>query len=200
MKVSRSCHGIVKNEGEREMLRVKPITKKMEGFNLIKEVYTDAFPGREGEPISFLLANAKKGITKFEAHYDEEKFVGLSAVSSQGDFTYVQAIAVTPAGRGEGYGSQILSYIKETHPQNRIVLNLEVQDEGAKNAEQRKRRKEFYLKNGYVSTGIYAHIAGNDLETMVINGTCTAEELRRYLRKYYGFIISKLIKVKVWEE
>jgi len=182
------------------MLQVKPITRKMEDFSLIKEVYTNAFPGKEGEPISLLLGNAKKGTTKFEAYYDQKKFVGLSAVSTQGDFTYLQAIAVAPSGRSKGYGSQILSYIKETHPQNRIVLNLEVQDETAANAEQRKRRKGFYLKNGYVSTRIYAHIAGNDLETMVINGTCTAEELRRYFRKYYGFIISKLIKIKVWEE
>ena len=181
------------------MLQVKPITKKMNDFELIKELYTNAFPGREGEPMYLLLGNAKKGITKFEAYYDEEELVGLSAVSSQGDLTYVQAIAVAPVGRSKGYGSQILSYIKEAHPQNRIVLNLEVQDENATNAEQRKRRREFYLKNGYVSTGIYAHIAGNDLETMVINGTCTAEELREYFRKYYGFIISKLIKVKVWE-
>ena len=182
------------------MLQAKPITKKMEDFSLIKEVYTNAFPGREGEPISLLLGNAKKGITKFEAYYDEEEFVGLSAVSTQGDLSYVQAIAVVPEDRSKGYGSQILSYIKETHSQNRIVLNLEVQDENATNAEQRKRRREFYLKNGYVSTGINAHIAGNDLETMVINGTCTAEELRRYFRKYYGFIISKLIRIKVWEE
>ena len=182
------------------MLQVKPITKKMNDFELIKELYTNAFPGRGGEPMYLLLGNAKKGITKFEAYYDEEELVGLSAVSTQGDLAYLHAIAVVPAGRGEGYGSQILSYIKETHPQNRIVLNLEIQDENATNAEQRKRRRDFYLKNGYISTGIYAHIAGNELETMVINGTCTAEELRRYFRRYYGFIISKLIKIKVWEK
>ena len=182
------------------MLQAKPITKKTKDFNLIKELYTNAFPGREGEPMYLLLGNAKKGITKFEAYYDREKLVGLSAVATKGDLTYVQALAIAETSRSKGYGSQILSYLRETHSQNRMVLNLETQDEGAKNAEQRKRRKEFYLKNGYVSTGVYAHIAGNDLETMVINGTCTAEELRKYFRKYYGFIISKLIKIRVWEE
>ena len=59
--IEKSFHGFItklswncKNEGEREMLQVKPITKKMEDFNLIKEVYTEAFPGREGEPIFFI--------------------------------------------------------------------------------------------------------------------------------------------------
>ena len=181
------------------MLQAKPITKKMKDFRLIRELYTKTFPGREGEPLSLLLGNAKRGITKFEAYYDGAELVGLSAVTTQEDLTYIQAIAVAPAGRSKGYGSQMLSYIKETHPQNRIALNLEVQDENAKNAEQRKRRKEFYLKNGYVSAGINAHIAGNDLETMIINGTTTVEEMRRFFRKYYGFIISKLIKIRVWE-
>ena len=181
------------------MLQTRAVTKKMEDFHLIHDLYMTAFPPNEREPLSILLGRAKQGTAKFEAYYDEDIFVGLSSVTTQGDLSYVQYLAVVSTGRSKGYGGQILSHIKETHPQNRIFLNMEVEDETAENSEQRKKRRAFYLKNGYVPTGINMSIAGNVLEVVIINGTCTAEEVKKFFRRYFGFIITKWLRIKVWE-
>ena len=182
------------------MLQTKNITKKMEDFHLINDLYLAAFPRQEREPMSMLLSRAKKGVAKFEAYYDDGIFVGLSSVSTQGDLSYVQYLAVVSTEQSKGYGGQILSHIKEIHLQNRIFLNMEIEDETAENAQQRKKRRAFYLKNGYVPTGLNMIIAGSKLELVIQNGTCTADEIRRFFRKYFGFLLYKyFLRIKVWE-
>ena len=181
------------------MLQTKQVTKKMDDFQLVHDLYMTAFPPKEREPLSILLGRAKQGAARFEAYYDDGVFVGLSSVTTQGDLSYVQYLAVVAAGRSKGYGGQILSHIKDTHPHNRIFLNMEVEDETADNAEQRKKRRAFYLKNGYAPTGLNMSIAGNMLEVVILNGTCTGDEVYKFFRKYFGFIITKWLRVKVWE-
>ena len=182
------------------MLQIKNITKKMEDFQLINDLYLSAFPRREREPLSLLLYRAKKGSSKFEAYYDDGVFVGFSSVLTRGDLSYIQYLAVVSTERSKGYGGQILLHIKEAHQQKRIFLNMEAEDETAKNAKQRQKRRSFYYKNDYVTTGLNAEIAKTKFELMIINGTCTAEEVRLFFRKYFGPLTSTFIlRIKVWE-
>ena len=182
------------------MLHAQPVTKKMADFHLIKDLYQTAFPPREREPLSMLLSRAKQGTAQFNAYYDGDTFVGFSSAATQKDLTYVQYLAVAATGRSKGYGGQILQLIKEAHPQNRIFLNLELEDDTAKNAEQRKKRRVFYLRNGYTPADFNIMIGGNALELMTINGTCTADEVQAFFRKYYGFIIFKWLRIKLWSD
>ena len=55
--------------------------------------------------------------------------------------------------RSKGYGKQALEEFKKLYKDYQLVLDLELIDKNAKNNEQRIKRKNFYIKNGYKETG-----------------------------------------------
>lgn len=69
------------------------------------------------------------------------------------ELTFVLYLAVDQAVRSGGYGREILQNISQTYPEQTIVLDIEALDSSAENAEQRQKRREFYVRNGFHSTG-----------------------------------------------
>ena len=181
------------------MLIIKPIIKQSPDMPLYKALYQEAFPPSERKPMRMLFAGPKWASVQFNAYYDGDTFVGFSQAVTCGGLTYVAYLAVVNTGRGKGYGRQILSLIRKSHEDSRIFLNMEIEDDTAPNAEQRRKRRLFYLKNDYTPTGLNMTISGNTLELVVTNGTCTIDEIRGFFRRYWGFLWSKLLKIKVWE-
>lgn len=67
--------------------------------------------------------------------------------------TFVLYLATNEQIRSQGYGSMILDEVKQMTGGKECVLHIEALDENAENYEQRIRRKHFYEKNGFHSTG-----------------------------------------------
>ena len=180
------------------MLRIQPITKKLNNFHTVEDLYLSAFPKQERVPPKVLLGQTKRDVVKFNAYYDEDEFVGLSYTVTYGDLTYLFFLATRSDVRSKGYGAQILECIKAQHPNSRIVLNLEAQDETADNSEQRKKRKAFYLKNGYTPTGMTLEVRGNVLELLFLadKGTCTEDEFKALFKKFWGPIVFLIVGPK----
>ena len=169
------------------MLRIQPITKDLNNSHIMEDLYTSAFPKRQQMPLGHLMERTKLDAVRFNAYYDEDMFVGFSYTITYGDLTYVLYLATREDIRSKGYGSQILNCIKEQYPNNRIALNLEAQDETADNSEQRKKRRSFYLKNGYAPAGmLMKFINGDVVEVLIRDGTCTVDEFRALHKKYWG--------------
>ena len=168
------------------MLHTKPITKKLKDFKDFYELYVEAFPKSERAPLAFLFQRARKGIAKFDAYYDDEVFVGFTYTITVDDLTYLLYFAISADIRSKGYGAQILSFLREQYPNNRIILNIEEEDERADNNTDRIRRKNFYLKNDYVLTPIYIKMNSNVFDVLVTGGNCTANEFRNLFKKYMG--------------
>ncbi|MCL2843493.1 MAG: GNAT family N-acetyltransferase [Oscillospiraceae bacterium] len=183
------------------MLHTKPVTKKIkydtEGFHHIKELYSSAFPRQEQAPLPFLINQTKKDTVRFDAYYDGDVFVGLTYTISFGDTTYLWYLATQRELRSQGYGAQIMQHLRKVYPNNRIVLNLDAQDESASDSEIRKRRKEFYIRNGYTSTGYLCMFHGNRLDVMSINGNVTANEFLAIFKHYFGPIMYLLARPKI---
>ena len=174
------------------MLTAKPITKAIkhdkEGFQHIKDLYTTAFPRQEQVALPFLIGQTKKESVKFDAFYDGDLFVGLAYTISYKDITYLWYLATCSDLRSKGYGSQIMQYLHEVHPDKRIVLNLDVQDESAADNDIRKKRKDFYLRSGYSSTGYLCIFNGNKLDVMSINGHVAPDEFVSIFKKFFGIM------------
>lgn len=183
------------------MLTIKPVTKAIkgdkEGFQHIKDLYSSAFPRREQISLSFLINQTKKDTVHFDAFYDGDVFVGLTYTISFEDTTYLWYFATRADLRSKGYGSQIMRYLQEVRPNNRIVLNLDIQDEAAADSEIRKRRKEFYIKNGYSSTGYFCVFGGNKLDIMSTNGNITSDEFLAIFKNYFNPIMYFFAKPKI---
>jgi len=179
------------------MLKIHPITKDSKDFQMIETLYTSTFPEAEQAPMWFLLRRAKKDHVEFNAYYDGDVLAGFTYLISHETLTLVMYIAIDANHRSKGYGSQIMNYIREAYPNNRIILNIEMEDENSENNAQRKKRKQFYIRNGYGSSGIFLEMKGVTYEALISNGDCTVREFLALNKKFMGSLLFPFIKPKL---
>jgi len=178
------------------MLRVQIITKNLKDFPIVEALYTSAFPTAEQAPMPYLLKRTEKNYVEFHAYYDGDVFVGFTYSMTHENLTFVMYLAIDANHRAKGYGSQILNQIREAYPNNRIILNIEAEDETADNNAQRKKRKQFYMRNGYNTSGVFLKIMGVTYELLVCNGNCTAKEFLALNKKFMGSLLFLFFKPK----
>lgn len=113
-------------------------------------IYEQSFPIEEQVPFQSLYKAAQKDPDfHLSGFYDNTKLVGFSAYYVYKKVVYVLYLAVSGKSQKKGYGTEILSHIKETYVPKSIALDVEPIDDLADNAAQRIRRKAFYAKNGF---------------------------------------------------
>lgn len=183
------------------MLIVKPITKAIKHdkitFKQVTDLYRSAFPRQEQAPLAFIINQTKRDTVAFRTFYDDDIFVGFAYTMTFGDVTYLWYLAVRKDIRAKGYGSKIMKYLKDEYADNRIVLNLDVQDENAPDCEIRKKRKNFYAKNGYSPAKFKCNFNRNELDVVCINGEVSADEFLSVFKDYFGAVGYFFYKPKI---
>ena len=111
-----------------------------------------AFPKNERFPFVGLLAMALQKRVNLQAVYDHDDFIGLIFWTYAEKIIYIGYLAVDPVWRGKDYGSQTLNLMKQHHPNQEIVLDIEPVIKTAKNYSQRINRLLFYKHNGFKLT------------------------------------------------
>ena len=165
------------------MLQFFDVTKDAPWFPQVKALYESAFPANERIPIKHLLDDKIK--REFWAFFDEETFCGFSNSISLGDITNIVYFAVVPELRSRGYGSQILQAIRRQHPDTRIVVDIEV-EEDSKDAEElkrRNRRRDFYQRNGFDASPVDYVWQGEHYRLLSAGGTITEKEFRDFWKE-----------------
>ena len=123
-----------------------------------KALYMTAFPKEERVPWWLLRLHSYRQGIDLTAWVDGDVFCGFTASVTVQGLHFVLFFAIDQDLRGKGYGSAILSAIKEAH--GTVALNVEPLTEDAPNYEQRKNRFGFYEKNGFVDTGYHVWEVG----------------------------------------
>ena len=165
------------------MLQFFEVTKKSPWLPQVKALYESAFPANERIPIKHLLDDKIK--REFRAFFDGDLFCGFSNSITHGSITNIVYFAVKPELRSRGYGSQILQAIRKQHPDTRIVVDIEV-EEDSKNAEElerRNRRREFYTRNGFDSSPVDYVWQGVHYRLLTAGGTVTDKEFRDFWKE-----------------
>lgn len=178
-------------------LRAESIIKNPKEIEKIKELYHEAFPKSERMPMRFLLRKAKKDFVDFLAIYDDNVFIGFTYIITEGSLTYVLYLAIDGSVRSKGYGGRILTQIKEMHSNNRIVLIIEVTDETAANYEQRLTRKNFYIRNGYQSSGLIYQDRWGMYEVMLNGDDINSETFYHLLKRFQGRLLFRFFKPQI---
>ena len=57
--------------------------------------------------------------------------------------------AIDAQCRSQGYGSRIIAELERQYPSDTIVLDIRTPDANAADAQQRQKRLDFYLRNGF---------------------------------------------------
>lgn len=121
-------------------------------FEALWELYEASFPAYENRT----LPDQKRAMEDERYHvdliYEEDQWQGFVMYWQAPGYFYVEHFAVFPCGRGKGYGSKVLTSLKEKGQP--VLLEIDPPEE-----EISIRRKGFYERNGFCANPYdYQHI------------------------------------------
>lgn len=160
----------------------------------IKEIYMSSFQKEERMPFALLLLSCLWH-TQFLTFCNQKTLCGLVYMASLGKQTFIMFFAVDERLRSKGYGSSILNAVQAMYPENKIIVSIEPCYGTIENMEQRLRRKDFYIRNGYQETGYFMKLAGQEQEILIKNGVFKKGGFIRFFMLYsFCTVIPKIWK------
>ena len=138
------------------------------------DLYDKAFPEQEKKPLQVMEQLVADGKMEMLALVDEDEFAGLAInlIDEEQNRALLDYYAIAPEKRNGGYGSKGLEVLLERFKNYKYIFEIETQNEKAENAEERKRRKAFYLRNGLKETGLFVNVYDTDFELLTPDGEC----------------------------
>lgn len=134
-------------------MKIEAVTTHPQDVPEIKKLMNRAFPRKERLPLRLLLGS-EGNHQECVAFYEGDEFCGFAILLSWQDITHILYIAMEESVRNRGLGSEALTLIHQRYPNQRIIADLEREDDNAPNAIQRRIRRSFYERNGYVATPV----------------------------------------------
>lgn len=175
--------------------------KRINAFSMdykkITRLYRTAFPADERAPMWFMTLRSESENVDFWGLYADDEWAGLAYIISDEDVSYLFYIAISKQLRGKGIGSKALQALMKHYVGQRIFLALEQLDESADNSEERKRRRQFYLKNGFKPVPCRIQEAAVVYDVMSTD-SIMPEEYERMMKKYLG-AASGLVSMEIIE-
>lgn len=162
-------------------------TKNSKIYNKkIKSLYESSFPKEEQVPFFLLSYNARKNISDIFAIVEENKFIGMLCCVYYKDIVFLWYLAIERENRGKGYGTKVIEETKKIFSKNRLVLNVEEVNIKYKNYEEREKRKQFYIKNGFQYSGFMTKEYGVVYEMLCYRGEISYQEYKEMMITYSG--------------
>lgn len=160
----------------------------------VKRIYASAFPKSERFPFWILKNCSKNSNVHFDAILCDDKLIGMQFVVNYDNISYLMYLATDTDYRNLGLGSQILKNLVIRN--DNVLLCIEKPKDDGKN-DVKSRRKNFYLRNGFYSTGSYLKDSEVDYEILssVKDFVVSEDVLRnRYLKMSNSSIMQRVIK------
>ncbi|WP_179218476.1 GNAT family N-acetyltransferase [Saccharibacillus sp. O23] len=179
-------------------LRAEAVTRNSPFFPQVKTLYEEAFPANERAPLSILFRKARKPHVDFVLYREQDAMIGFTYLARRDDLVFLMYLAVDPRYRSQGYGSRLLEQVRLAHPGCRIMLNIENVEPDKPGAEDRARRRRFYLRNGYEGSGFLVKEFGVLYEALVYGGAVEQAEFLRLYGRFMGFPLSVLARPKFY--
>lgn len=159
-------------------LNIAHITEASPFWNKVNILAKEAFPPEEYLAPSELVKMAQADNFDFLALLDGDVFVGFMVVQTYRDMAYLFFLAIGAQSRGKGYGSQAIETLRAEYPDKIHTVDFEMLDDAAPNREQRERRREFYLRNGYRETGLFLSYLGVDYEVFCMGNSFDSDTFK----------------------
>lgn len=178
-------------------INLRPLNQNDDNYSKVIDLYKTAFTTAQRIPTWFLRFKLRKGKVGFNILYADDTWIGLIYTTEYKDIVLVHFFAISDSYRSDGYGSKVIDSMKVTHSRKRIVLNIEQLDKREKNYPQRVKRKAFYEKNGFSSSGYIVKEPGEKLEMLIFGGSISKEEIEAIYKSLFGSIIGFLLRPKI---
>lgn len=164
--------------------------------NEIKKLYIHSFPKSERFPFWILKECSKSKNVLFNVILDNEKIIGMEYIINYENISYLMYLAVDETKRNKGYGSQILKDLNQEY--NTIILSIEKTNKNLRDDKQK--RKDFYLRNGFNETNKFIKDNGVEYEILCTNREydITSKILKKRYDKMSNSFIMKYIIGKIF--
>ncbi len=156
-------------------------------FDRVMNLYDTAFPADEKKPWQMILDKRREGFTEIYAIVsDDGEFLGeMIAVKSE-NIVLLDYFAISPDHRGNGIGSEALKLLFDKYSGSRVVIEIESCYVPCGNSEQRKKRKDFYLRAGMNDDGVRVKLFGVEMELMSFGEAIDFNEYLAFQTSLYG--------------
>lgn len=175
-------------------LGMEKVTLKSGNRNKVKEIYETSFSKEDRMPFLMMLFMSYLKSTHFISFYEENVLCGFVYMATMRKITFVMFFAVDENIRSRGYGSCILNKIQSLYPNNKIISTIERCNVESENMNERIRRKNFYIKNGYRETGYLIKLGKQKQEILIKNGEFNKREFIIFFLRYSNFTLFPKIK------
>jgi len=168
-----------------EELRFRKIGRGDAERNRIRELYERSFPKDERIPFVRLLRFLNEERI-MEAVYCDGELIGMTYVFLDEDIIYLAYLCVREDWRDQGLGTRILKHLYDAYPERRFIIDIEETRKEDENYEEELKRRSFYLRNGFESTGIFYRFYNVDYELLSSGGALNRQEWQALLAKHWG--------------
>lgn len=141
----------------------------------IKKLYIEAFPENERFNFNMMIKNENRHYETF-GFYHDEVFCGFAILLNSGDISHILYLATEPKLRGKGFGAKALGSLHRIKKGMRIIVDIERETPDCSENEIRRRRKNFYLRNGYHETEVRYRWQDESYEILVSGGELSKED------------------------
>ena len=150
------------------MFRTVQINSTSANDDELRNLYESSFPKDERLSYDELIKALDLMDIDYTAYYDGDKFIALTIVSRLPRYNIGNYFAVKKELRGKGLGQKVLRILLDKYKTgNPFIIDVEsTLEEGASNLEIRKRRHDFYVRNGLRDTGMCYDFNGVSLSLM----------------------------------
>lgn len=148
------------------MLTACEVVEGSDDAREVKRLLETAFPAFEQMPFENMAALARRDEVSLLAYRDDGQFCGFTFLVEGERMVYVLYLAVDERVRSKGYGGRILADLTERSGGKTLTLDIEPVDDAADNADQRRMRRGFYLRNGFAATGWAVCFEGDVFEVL----------------------------------
>ena len=164
-------------------LNTERISKESQFWQQINSLAKEAFPPEEYLAPDTLVEMSKADNFDFFTLMDSNVFVGFMVVQTDKNLAYLFFLAIDPSCRAKGYGSRAIETLRALYPGKKQVVDFEMLDSKAPNNEQRIKRRQFYLRNGYKETGLFLSYLGVDYEVFCMGDDFEPQEFKDMMRE-----------------
>lgn len=167
-----------------------------ENKNEIKKIYMNSFPKSERFPFWILKHCSKEKNVSFNVILDDDKLIGMEYIINYENTAYLMYLAIDENQRENRYGSKILEDLTKKY--ETIILSIERPNKDLN--DNRKRRKNFYLRNGFFETNKFTEDNGIEYEILCTNKDydITKENLEKIYMKMTSSTIMKHLIGKIF--
>lgn len=169
-------------------MKLEKVIKNCWCWNEINNLAIEAFPPEEYLAPDKLIKMSKEDNFDFYYIEDNSKFIGFVVVQTYKNLAYLFFLAIAKEYRLKGYGGKTLKLLKEIYPSKTQVVDFEMVDVNSANYNQRVKRREFYLKNGYQETGFFLSYLGVDYEVFCSSNDSFDEDTFKELMTHINVV------------